>query len=118
MFNFGIYGDIMEIKAEKGIKYPPLIKDLVKELLKDDYVHIKVLCGSEVHNFDKESDAIIEFKETYFKETSANGDMLYIPYPDVFRIKLYRDMAKYLEDEKKFNAFNDDDDWTGNRIQF
>ena len=37
---------------------------------------------------------------------------------DVFRVKLYRDMEQYLEDEKKFNAFNDDDDWTGNRIQF
>ena len=33
-------------------------------------------------------------------------------------VKLYRDMEQYLEDEKKFNAFNDDDDWTGNRIQF
>ena len=28
------------------------------------------------------------------------------------------DIAVNIEDEKKFNAFNDDDDWTGNRIQF
>ena len=55
---------------------------------------------------------------TVMKETSANGDMLYIAYPDIFRVKLYRDMEQYLEDEKKFNAFNDDGDWTGNRIQF
>ena len=26
----------MEIKSAKGKEYPPLIKDLVKELLKDD----------------------------------------------------------------------------------
>ena len=74
--------------------------------------------GQEVHHFNKEDDSIIEFQETYMKEISANGDMLYIAYPDIFRAKLYRDIEKYIEDEKKFNAFNDDDDWTGNRIQF
>lgn len=108
----------MEIKSSKSANYPPLIKDLVKELLKDDFVHLKVLCGNEIHHFDKESGAIIEFEETYIKETSENGDMLYIPYPDIFRIKLYRDMNQYIEDQKKYDAFNDDDLWTGNRIQF
>ena len=102
----------MEIKSAKGKEYPPLIKDLVKELLKDDFVHFKILCANEVHHFNKNED-------TYVKETRDNGDMLYIAYPDIFRVKLYRDMDQYLEDEKKFNAFNDDDDlWTGNRIQF
>lgn len=108
----------MEIKSSKGTDYPLLIKDLVKELLKDDFVHFKILCGNEVHHFNKEEDTIIEFEETYMKETRDNGDMLYIPYPDIFRVKLYRDMEQYLEDEKKYNAFNDDDLWTGNRIQF
>ena len=70
----------MEIKNIKGVKYPPLIKDLVKELLKDDFVHFKILCANEVHHFNKEDDSVIEFQETYMKETSANGDMLYIPY--------------------------------------
>ena len=104
----------MEIKENKNADYPLLIKDLVKELLKDDFVHFKILCANEVHHFNKEDDSVIEFEETYVKETSENGDMLYIPYPDIFRVKLYRDMDQYLEDEKKFNAFNDDDDWTGN----
>ncbi len=113
-----MWGLNMEIKSNKNANYPLLIDDLVKELLKDDFVHFKILCGSEVHHFNKEDDSIIEFEETYVKETSENGDMLYIPYPDIFRVKLYRDMDQYLEDEKKFNAFNDDDDWTGNRIQF
>ena len=108
----------MEIKSTKGAAYPPLIKDLVTELLKDDFVHFKILCGNEVHNFNIEEDTIIEFEETYMKETRDNGDMLYIPYPDIFRVKLYRDVEQYLEDEKKFNAFTTDDDWTGNRIQF
>jgi len=107
----------MEIKRNEGAKYPLLIKDLVKELLKDDFVHFKILCANEVHHFSKEDDSIIEFQETYMKETRDNGDMLYIAYPDIFRAKLYRDMNQYLEDERKFNAFNDDD-WTGNRIQF
>ena len=102
----------MEIKENKNADYPLLIKDLVKELLKDDFVHFKILCANEVHHFNKEDDSVIEFEETYVKETSENGDM------DIFRVKLYRDMDQYLEDEKKFNAFNDDDDWTGNRIQF
>jgi hypothetical protein len=110
--------DIMEIKENKSVNYPPLIEDLVEELLKDDFVHFKILCANEVHHFNKEDDSIIEFQETYMKEISANGDMLYIAYPDIFRAKLYRDIEKYIEDEKKFNAFNDDDDWTGNRIQF
>ncbi len=108
----------MEIRSSKSAEYPPLIKDLVKELLKDDFVHFKILCANEVHHFDKQADSIIEFEETYVKETSANGDMLYIAYPDIFRVKLYRDMNQYLEDQKKFDAFNDDDLWTGNRIQF
>ena len=102
----------MEIKDNKGLDFPPLIDDLVKELLKDDFVHFKILCANEIHHFNKEDDSIIDFQETYMKETSA------IAYPDIFRVKLYRDMEQYLEDEKKFNAFNDDDDWTGNRIQF
>ena len=110
--------DKMEIKSSKSSSLPPLIKDLVKELLKDDFVHFKVLCANEIHHFNKESNSIIEFEETYVKETSENGDMLYIAYPDIFRVKLYRDMEQYMEDQKKYDAFNDDDLWTGNRIQF
>jgi hypothetical protein len=108
----------MEIKSSKGVNYPPLIKDLVKELLKDDFVHFKILCANEVHHFNKKENTIISFEETYMKETRDNGDMLYIPYPDIFRVKLYRDMNQYIEDQKRINAFNDDDLWTGNRIQF
>ena len=108
----------MEIKSNKSANYPLLIKDLVKELLKDDFVHFKILCANEVHHFNKEDGSIIEFEETYVKETSENGDMLYIPYPDIFRVKLYRDFEQYKEDEKKYNAFNDEDNWTGHRIQF
>ena len=40
----------MEIKSNKSAEYPLLIKDLVKELLKDDFVHFKILCASEVHH--------------------------------------------------------------------
>ena len=108
----------MEIKNTKNDKYPAMIEDLVQELLKDDFVHFKLLCANEVHKFHKEDNSIIEFRESYMKETSENGDMLYIAYPDIFRAKLYRDDSKYLEDEQKINAFNTDDDWTGNRIQF
>lgn len=108
----------MEIRYNKNANNPPLIDDLVNELLKDDFVHFKILCANEVHHFNKEEDTIIEFAETYVKETRDNGDMLYIAYPDIFRVKLYRDMEQYIEDEKKYNAFNDDDLWTGNRIQF
>ena len=34
----------MEIKSNKSANYPLLIDDLVKELLKDDFVHFKILC--------------------------------------------------------------------------
>lgn len=108
----------MEIKYNKNVTNPPLIEDLVNELLKDDFVHFKVLCANEVHHFNKEDETIIEFQQTYLKETRPNGDMLYIAYPDIFRVKLYRDMEQYLEDERRADAFNDDDDWTGNRIIF
>ena len=108
----------MEIISKISENFPPYIKDLVYELLKGDFVHFKILCANEVHHFNKEEDTIIEFAETYVKETRDNGDMLYIAYPDIFRVKLYRDMEQYIEDEKKYNAFNDDDLWTGNRIQF
>ncbi len=108
----------MEIKYNKNANNPPLIEDLVNELLKDDFVHFKVLCANEVHHFNKEEETIIEFQQTYLKETRPNGDMLYIAYPDIFRVKLYRDMEQYLEDERRADAFNDDDDWTGNRIIF
>jgi hypothetical protein len=108
----------MQIKCNKEEKLPPLIEDLVNELQKDDFVHFKILCANEVHHFHKEDDTIIEFQLTYVKETRPNGDMLYIAYPDIFRVKLYRDINQYMEDEKKYNAFNDEDLWTGNRIQF
>lgn len=108
----------MEINYDKNSELPPLIVDLVDELLKDDFVHFKILCANEVHHFDKQEDTIIEFQRTYMKETRDNGDMLYIAYPDIFRVKLYRDMEQYLEDEKKADAFDDNDLWTGNRIQF
>ena len=55
----------MEIKENKNADYPLLIKDLVKELLKDDFVHFKILCANEVHHFNKEDDSVIEFEETY-----------------------------------------------------
>ena len=32
----------MEIEYNKHATYPPLIEDLVNELLKDDFVHIKI----------------------------------------------------------------------------
>ena len=107
----------MEIKHEKGNDYPPMIKDLIDELVKDDFMHFKVLSASEVHHFHKEDDSIIQFEEEYMKETRDNGDMLYLDYADIFRVKLYRDAEQYIEDEKKAMAF-DDDDWIGNRIQF
>lgn len=108
----------MEIKYDKKANYPPLIEDLVQELLKDDFVHFKILCANEVHHFDRKTECIIQFEEEYVKETSANGDMLYIAYPDIFRAKLYRDEEQYMEDAKKYDAFDDNDLWTGNRIQF
>ena len=108
----------MEIKYNKQEKLPPLIEDLVSELTKDDFVHFKILCANEVHHFHKEDDTIIEFQLTYVKETRPNGDMLYIAYPDIFRVELYRDLVQYLEDEKKADAFEDSDLWTGNRIIF
>lgn len=107
----------MEIVYNKKADYPAMIDDLVKELLKDDFVHFKLLCANEVHHFNKEEDTVINFEEEYMKETRDNGDMLYIAYPDIFRAKLYRDANQYLEDQKKIDAF-DDDDWTGNRIIF
>ena len=108
----------MEVKKNQNAKYPPLIKDLVDELLKDDFIHFKLLCANEVHHFNKETECIIEFQEEYMKETRDNGDMLYIAYPDIFRAKIYRDLNQYIEDEKRADAFEDNDLWTGNRIQF
>ena len=107
----------MQIKYNKHANNPPLIEDLVNELLKDDFLHFKILCANEVHHFHKEDDTIIEFQKTYMKESKPNGDRLYIAYPDIFRVKVYRDADQYLEDEKKANAF-DEVDWTGNRIIF
>ena len=108
----------MEVKKNQNAKYPPLIKDVVDELLKDDFIHFKLLCANEVHHFNKETECIIEFQEEYMKETRDNGDMLYIAYPDIFRAKIYRDVNQYIEDEKRADAFEDNDLWTGNRIQF
>ena len=107
----------MEIEYNKHATYPPLIEDLVNELLKDDFVHFKILCANEVHHFHKSDNSIIKFETTYVKETCENGDLLYIAYPDIFRVKLYRDATQYIKDKEKADAFNDVD-WTGNRIIF
>lgn len=107
----------MEIRYNKHADNPLLIDDLVEELMKGDFIHFKILCANEVHHFHNDDDSIITFERTYMKESKSNGDRLYIAYPDIFRVKLYRDMDQYLEDEKKADAFNEVD-WTGNRIIF
>ena len=66
----------MEIKENKNANYPLLIKDLVKELLKDDFVHFKILCANEVHHFNKEDGSVIELSDAFGSEDvllSASG---------------------------------------------
>ncbi|MGN0177165.1 MAG: hypothetical protein ACI389_04970 [Methanobrevibacter sp.] len=45
---------------------------MVNELLKDDFVHFKILCANEVHHFNKEDNSIIDFETTYNKDIINN----------------------------------------------
>ena len=55
--------------------------------------------------------------EMFWKSFSHN--LIVMVFSILLQIPLGMAFATYLDaGGKKFNAFNDDDDWTGNRIQF
>ena len=113
---------IMEIKYNLGEDCPGMIKDLVDELSKDEFVSFRLASQNETYNFFKVEDSIVEFKEDYLKKINEDGDVLYLDYYEFFKIIIFNNEEKTEKKEKKEvkkeNPFNDDDDWTGNRIQF
>ena len=112
----------MEIKYNLGEDCPSIIKDLVNELAKDEFVSFRLTSKNETHDFFKVENSVVEFKEDYLKKTNEDGDILYLDYYEFFKIIIFNNEEKIDKKEKKEtkkpNPFIDDDDWTGNRIQF
>lgn len=112
----------MEIKYNLGEDCPGMIKDLVDELSKDEFVSFRLASQNETYNFFKVEDSVVEFKEDYLKKINEDSDVLYLDYYEFFKIIIFNNEEKTEKKEKKEvkkeNPFIDDDDWTGNRIQF
>lgn len=105
----------MHIKQNKQIKYPSMIQDFIDELTKNEFTYFQLSCENEVHSFYNENDSTLEFKQNYLKETDEDGEIFYLTYESILSMVL----SKNAEEEKdELDTFNDDDDWTGNRIQF
>ncbi len=108
----------MEIKYnQRSYNYPSIIKGLLHEISKKDFeafhiVYSKDNCG----NFYKNEDKLVEFREDHIKETCENGDVIYWDYGNISKIKVTKNQNTPKEDE--LDVFDDNDLWTGNRIQF
>ena len=109
----------MEIKYnQRSYNYPSIIKGLLHEISKKDFDHFHIVySGNNIGNFYKDEDKLIEFREDHIKETCENGDVIYWEYSNICLIKVTKDHTK-KEDEEEIDVFEDNDLWTGNRIQF
>lgn len=104
----------MRIKQDQRLKYPSMIKDFLDELTKGDFTFFQLSCENEVHSFYNENESTVEFKNDYLKETDDEGEIFYLDYSKICSIVL----SKTETDDEDIDSFNDDDDWTGHRIQF
>ena len=68
-------------------------------------------------DFHKEEDTLIEFREDHIKETCENGDVIYWNYSNICKIAVFKN-EESKENKATLDEFDDDDLWTGNRIQF
>ena len=110
--------DSMEIKYnQRSYNYPSLIKGLIHEISKKDFDHFLIGYSDDDNfaEFFKNEDTLIEFREDHIKETCENGDVIYYNYANICQIKVIKDKTVEKEDE---DLFEDNDMWTGNRIQF
>ena len=105
----------MRIKPHKEIKYPDMIQDFLGEVMKNEFKFFQFSCENEVHTFYSETESTVEFKHEYLKETDEEGEIFYLNYESISSIVLSKNEAS---EEDELDTFNDDDDWTGNRIQF
>ena len=112
------WSETMEIKYnQRSYNYPSIIKGLIHEISKKDFKYFQIGYSDDDNygNFYKNEDTLIEFREDHIKETCENGDVIYWNYSNICTIKVIKDTETQEEDE---NLFEDNDLWTGNRIQF
>ena len=107
----------MKIKLNKDKDYPPMIKDFVEELSNNDFVYFQLSSETDIHNFYKEEESVIEFRKDFLKEVNEDGEIYYLKYDSISYMIMSNNEAQEDNDDLEANAFNDDD-WTGNRIQF
>lgn len=110
--------ETMEIKYnQRSYNYPSIIKGLIHEISKKDFDHFQIGYSDDDNygDFYKDEDTLIEFREDHIKETCENGDVIYWNYANICTIKVFKDTKEPKEDE---DLFEDNDMWTGNRIQF
>ena len=107
----------MEIKYnQRSFTYPSLIKGLIHEITKKDFDYFKIVYNdNNFGDFHKEEDTLIEFREDHIKETTENGDVIYWNYSNICKLAVFKNSKP---EEEEYDAFDDDDLWTGNRIQF
>ncbi|MBQ2832241.1 hypothetical protein [Methanobrevibacter sp.] len=109
----------MEIKYnQRSFSYPSIIKGLIHEVSKKDFDFFQIVYSNDNYgDFYKEEDTLIEFREDHIKETCENGDVIYWNYSNISRIVVSNN-SQSKEDKEETDVFEDDDDWTGHRIQF
>lgn len=107
----------MEIEFnQRYYSYPSIIKGLIHEISKKDFDYFKIIYSHDnFGDFFKDENTLIEFREDHIKETCENGDVKYWNYSNICEILV----SKTKETKKEeVDVFDDDDLWTGNRIQF
>lgn len=117
-FTKNLWRYIMELEYnQRYYSYPSIIKGLIHEVSKKDFDYFQIVYAND--NFDefhKDDKTLIEFREDHIKKTDENGDVTYWNYSNICRIFVSKTQG--LEEDEDIDVFDDDDLWTGNRIQF
>lgn len=112
----------MNLLFNEFMGFPVLVKDLLKELLEDDWRYVQFNINDCIYYYYNEDEGSLEFNEEYIKVivdntvsyiTYSSIDCIYINKCEIIEDELIEE-DNNTETEEAFDEFN----WTGNRIIF
>ena len=108
------------------MNYPPIVEDLLRELMKNNVNYIEVYVQDDVYFYYDDNQTSFEFYKDYFK-INWEGVISYLKYDAIFRVIIFEKVKTKPKSKiskispkqnKSSDVFEDETDWTGNRIIF